>query len=121
MAPVLLEGITTTDKFFKAPKTVPPVNADATQGTSLIKVKIVNGGAPAGTAKSESERIKSLGNFEIESVGNAGRFYNEGQIINLTGKDISALEKLYSKLAVTSLPEGEASTSADVLIILGAK
>lgn len=119
VAPIYTEEKTKEEQYYFTPETQEEMEAMMTEP---IVVKVLNGGAPAGSAGSAAEKIKALGNFEIIDVTNAGRFYDEGVLVNLTGRDISVLEKLYEKIAVTELPYGEApAEGVDVIVILGSR
>jgi hypothetical protein len=56
----------------------------------------------------------------VQTVGNAAKSdYSKTQVVNLSGKDVSGLEKQFNTQAVRDLPAGEQGSSADVVIILG--
>ena len=84
-----------------------------------ISVEFRNGTETAGLARTRSEEIDA-NVYQVSSIAEAkDKNYQENIIVNLTGADVSALENKFGVKAVTSLPEGEAVSSADVVIIVG--
>lgn len=84
-----------------------------------IKVDIRNGTSRTGFAREVSAMLDATV-FNITTVSVAiNTEYTETVIVNLTGVDTSSLESAFGAKTVTSLPEGEPTSTADVVIILG--
>jgi hypothetical protein len=93
--------------------------ASGTATTGKISVEVRNGTQTAGLAAKWKTKIIANSLYSVDKVGNAGKdTYTQAYVVNLTGKDVSALEKDLGVTAVTVLPEGEPASSADVLIIV---
>jgi len=95
----------------------------ATQQTAPVElsIEVRNGSQKIGVANEMGDRLKNAG-FNVATVGNAVKTdYSEDMLINLTGKDVSALEKELSLTASDKLPVGEEPSTQDVLVILGNK
>lgn len=89
----------------------------ATAGKTSVEVR--NGTQTAGLAAKWKTKLNAGTLYFVDKVGNAGKdTYTQAYVVNLTGKDVSALEKDLGVTAVTTLPAGEAASSADVLIIV---
>lgn len=100
-----------------APTTVTaaPVNTDTT-------VEVRNGSKEVGKAASVGDEIDALDGFKVATTTNAkNKDYAKTIVVNLKGKDVSALESKLGVTAVTSLPNGETSSTADIVVILGNK
>ena len=96
--------------------------ADVIQEDPKLNIEVRNGTTTAGLASTVANKLRTEKLYNIKNVGDAAnKDYSANIIVNLAGKDVSALEKQLKTKAVTSLPEGEASTSAEVLVILGSK
>ena len=64
--------------------------------------------------------LTAKGLYQIKEVTNAIKSsYPKTVLVNLTNKDVSALEKALGVKSVKALPEGEAPSQADALIIVG--
>lgn len=90
------------------------------QNTSPITIEIRNGSGVAGAASKARDSLKDLAGYTVAAIGNAAKSNHDATIIvNLTGRNIEALEKRYNTIAITQLPGEEAKSGADVVIILG--
>ncbi|PIR96380.1 MAG: hypothetical protein COT92_01395 [Candidatus Doudnabacteria bacterium CG10_big_fil_rev_8_21_14_0_10_42_18] len=88
------------------------------QGT--LNLDIRNGSGVAGIAKKIADSLVKEDSYSIYTVGNAEKTNHAATIIvNLNDKDVSNLEERFNVTAITSLPTGEASSEADVVIIVG--
>ena len=88
----------------------------------VITIEIRNGSETEGGATELSDKLSDEEDYKIIKTSNAMRQnYSGNVLINLSGKDISALEKEFGVPAINSLPEGEAQSVADAVIILGNK
>ncbi len=82
-------------------------------------VEVRNGSQKIGAANDLGDQLKKAG-FNVATVGNAANpDYKETVLVNLTGKDVKALEEQLKVTAVNKLPDGEASSTQDIVIILG--
>jgi hypothetical protein len=94
------------------------VEARAVQGAISLEVR--NGSGVAGAAGKVADTFKGVGQYVVKSVGNASKnTYAKITLVNLSGKDVSGLEKQFGVKAVTVLPAGEKSAQVDVVIIVG--
>ncbi len=94
--------------------------ARALQGA--INLEIRNGSGIPGAAGKVADTFKGVKDYVIKTVGNASKnTFATTIIINLTGKDVTGLEKQFGVKAVTVLPSGEKTSTADVVIIVGKK
>jgi len=85
-----------------------------------ISLDIRNGSRTAGKAATLRDELNSKDIYDVVNVANASNNDYQGDIlVNLTGKDVSGLEQELGITAVTSLPEGETTTQADIVIIIG--
>ncbi|MEI6378946.1 MAG: LytR C-terminal domain-containing protein [Candidatus Falkowbacteria bacterium] len=90
------------------------------QKIAAATVAIRNGGALQGAASEMADRLKTLDYLNIIEVGNAATStYNGNILVNQTGKPADELLNLLQASSTASLPAGEASSSADYLIIIG--
>ncbi len=90
-----------------------------TDTTAKISVEVRNGTQIAGLASKWKSKLNAGTLYIVDKVGNASKdTYTQAYLVNLKGKDVSALEKDLGVTAVTTLPEGEAASSQDVLIIV---
>ena len=84
-----------------------------------ISVEVRNGTPTAGLAGKWKSKLNAGSLYIVDKVGNAGKdTYTQAYLVNLSGKDVSSLEKDLGVRAVNSLPEGEASSNQDVVIIV---
>lgn len=85
-----------------------------------ITVDIRNGSEEAGKASAEADIIGGSAGYEIVNIGNAISTDYEGvTIINISGVNTIGLEDYFGVETSSQLPEGEAATDADVVVILG--
>lgn len=90
----------------------------AVQG--ILALDIRNGSGVVGAAARTAETFKGVSSYQVKNIANAAKnTYNTTILINITGKDVSGLEKQFSTTAMKELPVGEAASSADVVIIVG--
>lgn len=88
--------------------------------TTEVSVEVRNGSTVAGRASTVGNEIENLVGYSVGTTTNAkDKNYTETIVVNLKGKDVTALETKFKTQAVTTLPAGEASSSADVVVILG--
>ncbi len=90
------------------------------QNEEIISLDIRNGSHTIGVASDMAEKLGQMKEFKIADIKNANNQEFSGtMIINLSGKNIQNLENILNVKAINSLPEGESSSSADVVIIIG--
>jgi len=58
--------------------------------------------------------------FEVTAIGDAAnKGYTQSIIVNQAGKDVSKLQELLTNPSVVdTMPEGEASSQADIVVII---
>lgn len=87
---------------------------------AVLRLDVRNGSRTTGLASQKAEELGQLREFEIADIKTAVNTDYEGIIlVNLSGKNVSALENILGVKAVTTLPAGEQPSSADVIVILG--
>jgi hypothetical protein len=102
-----------------ASSTTGTADSSTTATTGKITVEVRNGTATAGLAGTWKGKINANSLYSVDKVGNASKdTYTQAYVVNLKGKDVSALEKDLGVTAVTTLPEGETASNQDVLIIV---
>lgn len=85
-----------------------------------LTVDVRNGSEKVGVGRTLADGLISKGLCQIKEVTNAVKTsYPKTILVNLTNKDVSALEKELGVKSIKTLPEGEAPSAADVLIIVG--
>jgi len=85
-----------------------------------INLDIRNGSGKAGLAKLTGDALGSEKSYNVVKIGNAAKGNHATTIIvNLKDVDVRNLEDRLNVTAITSLPPGEPSSNADVVIILG--
>lgn len=98
--------------------------AGVTPSVAQVTVQLLNGTSVVGlTKKYETEHLAGLQNVKVVDRDNARkRNYETTVLVNVTGKKSASAETLSKTLGIplSPLPEGEATPSADFLIILGA-
>ena len=98
------------------PETLPVIKEE------VITIEIRNGSEIGGLATELSNKLSNQEDYKIIKTSNAMRQnYSGNVLISLSGKNIDGLEKELGVPAINSLPEGEAQSSADAVIILGNK
>lgn len=103
---------------------VGPVYMDDIQPAQvqIISLDIRNGSEVVGKAGALGDELGSKDEYEIINIANASRRdYQESILVNLTDKDISALEKELGLETVNTMPPGEAASNADIVIIIGSE
>jgi hypothetical protein len=96
-----------------------PTGTEAQSNTLNIEVR--NGSKKIGAANELGDQLKAKG-FNVAEVANATKAdYEQSVLINLTGKDVKALEAELGLIATDKLPDGEATSTQDVVVILGNK
>lgn len=107
------------DSSIASPIAGTPGAPASTATTGKISVEVRNGTQTAGLAGKWKSTLNAGTLYFVDKVGNAAKdTYTQAYVVNLKGKDVAALEKDLGVTAVTTLPEGEAVSSADVLIIV---
>lgn len=92
---------------------------NTTPKKEVTTLEIRNGSEIAELATELNDELSDK-NYKVIKINNASRKnYNGDVLINLSGKDINKLEKELGMQAINSLPEGEAQSAADAVIILG--
>jgi len=96
------------------------INDAPSSQVQAIDLDIRNGSEVVGKAGILGDELGNREEYEIVNVVNANRKdYQESILVNLTNKDISVLEEELGLKAINTMPEGEADSNADVVIILG--
>lgn len=89
--------------------------------SNVLNIEVRNGSKKIGAANELGDSLKAKG-YNVAEVANAANAdYTQSVLVNLTGKDVKALETELSLIATDKLPDGEATSSQDVLVILGNK
>lgn len=95
-----------------------PNNTEAVSADTSVEVR--NGSTTAGRAGTIGDEIEALDGFAVSTTTNAkDKKYAKTIIVNLGNKDVIALESKFGVKAVTALPNGESTSKADVVVILG--
>lgn len=123
VGPIVKNDATPTpivDSTASASATITP---SATPGIpEKVTVDVRNGSATAGLAGAMASTLKKNTWVTIGQVGDAKGSYTKTTIVDLSsGKKpnaVAALEKQLGVTAVTTLPKGEAASTADVLVIV---
>ncbi|MFA5947927.1 MAG: LytR C-terminal domain-containing protein [Candidatus Gracilibacteria bacterium] len=98
---------------------VGPVTIDGDLIKKIVTIDVRNGSQITGTAKTFATSLEEKG-YKIGTVGNAANTNYKGTtLVNLKGKDLSALEKELGVTAIIDLPNGELISSADAVVIIG--
>lgn len=85
-----------------------------------LTVDVRNGSEKVGIGRTLADNLAAKGLYQIKEVTNAVKTsYLKTILVNLTNRDVSALEKELGVKAVKAMPEGEAPSVADALIIVG--
>lgn len=92
------------------------------QDEDIVSVEVRNGTEVSGRGEEMAQQISNLdGNFKVLPATNADETYSETVIID-NGADAKLLAKVEAELgttALTTVPEGERSSSAKILILIG--
>jgi len=103
-------------------QTATPASTETSVEQKDISVEVRNGSNTAGRAGTVGDEIDAIDGYTVSSTTNAkNKNYQATVVVNLKGKDVSALESKFGVTAITVLPIGEAPSSADVVVILGNK
>jgi LytR cell envelope-related transcriptional attenuator len=88
-----------------------------------VKVDVRNGTGTAGLAGATASDLKKNSWITIGSVGDAQGSFKATVIVDLSkGKNpgaLAELERILGVKAVTEMPKGEATSTADILVIVG--
>lgn len=94
--------------------------APSAQKAVKLSVEVRNGSEKVGAGRALADALAAKGLYDIKEVTNASKtVYSKTILVNLANKDVSALEKELGVKAVKEMPDGEAATGADALIIVG--
>lgn len=105
--------------------TTPAVSQQPEPTSNVVKVSVAiyNGTKTSGYAETASQKVTgSLQNLNIIYKGNAKGDYTQTEIIDMKGNNLETskqLAQLLSGKIITSLPGGEDSKGADIVILLG--
>jgi hypothetical protein len=88
-----------------------------------VTVDVRNGTTTAGLAGSMASTLKKNTWVTIGAVGDAKGSYTKTTLVDLSGgkkpNAVAALEGILKVTAVTALPKGESTSTADILVIVG--
>lgn len=88
-----------------------------------VTIDVRNGTTIAGLAGSTASTLKKNTWVTIGTVGDAKGSYTKTVLVDLSGgkkpKAVAALEGILKVTAVTVLPKGESTSTADILVIVG--
>ncbi len=93
-----------------------------TDAAAMIKVEIRNGSGKGGQAALAKTKLSGLKNIEVIQLSNAAQIYADTQIVVLNNSAAAAVNQIQNFITgqdVTSLPQGEPASKADIVIILG--
>ncbi len=109
-----------------SPLVSPSSSATSTKETihteELASIEVRNGSGRSGMAKAVAEKLVNVG-FRVLPPGDASTNISTTILVKSAGREFpQAIEKLKELLraGVGELPQGEASTTADILVIIGA-
>lgn len=95
-------------------------NSTSTQ-SNVLNIEVRNGSKKIGAANELGDQLKTKG-YNVATVANAAKAdYEQSVLVNLTGKDVKALEAELNLIATDKMPAGEATSTQDVVVILGNK
>ncbi|MBI1833659.1 MAG: LCP family protein [Candidatus Andersenbacteria bacterium] len=122
-ANIFSEDVSKSIEPTQAPTTPTPAPAEKEEEQAKPSVEIRNGTNVAGLAARTRDQLTSEG-YEVTGIGNAAtRDKKETvvyQIANTAADGVQAIAELLEASSTTDVPEDEAESEADVLIILGA-
>jgi hypothetical protein len=121
--PLLATGASGQGMTSSTASVVSETDAEAiTRQIASTTIEIRNGSRKNGAARTLKARLEAVG-LNIAKVGDTGIVYQGTQVVDLTqGNAPAALDlilKTASGTAVTTIPEGEKPTTAQVLVIIG--
>ncbi len=106
--------------FLKDQVQTEQMNNEEPEQLAVIKLDIRNGSTVVGEATAMGEKYDPMEEYEVINIANAkDKNYQETLLIKTHNIDVSALETELGVTAIEALPEGEAETDADVVIIIG--
>jgi maltose-binding protein MalE len=115
--------VPTTDVTASGSAQLTPTPAGTPAEPEKITVDVRNGTSVAGLAGQTATELKKLAWITVGVVGDAKGSFSSTVIVDQTaGKKpnaVKALETKYGVTAVTTLPKGEQTSTADVLVIVG--
>lgn len=113
VGPIFLENQNTTS-------TVSSTQTSAKADTR-VTLEVRNGSSTVGLAARFADKFKESEQYKVLDINPAARKdYGKNIIVNLAGKDVSSLTKILGNITpVAKLPTGEATTAAEVLVIMG--
>ena len=86
----------------------------------ILNLEVRNGTSVVGAGGRIANELGAKEEYKVIDISNAAnKDYEETIIVNLSGNDVSALEKEFGVTAITELPEGELSSQSDVVVIIG--
>jgi hypothetical protein len=99
----------------------PVAPAAAPEIPKVVKVAVYNGTNIKGLAKKIGDQLTALGNIEITKTDNAEGTFTESLIIDLSGGNDSAVDKIIQEIGGKKgeLPASEARPEGDILVIAG--
>jgi hypothetical protein len=96
-------------------------SAGAQNQDNVLNIEVRNGSKKIGAGNELGDQLKAKG-YSVTTVVNAAKAdYDQSVLVNLTGKDVKALEAELGLIATDKLPDGEATSTQDVVVILGNK
>ncbi|MDP2692608.1 MAG: LytR C-terminal domain-containing protein [bacterium] len=97
-----------------------PVQPEKKVKVEPVSLDIRNGSKVQGVAQNLAGELSAQGVYSLVNVSNASNTdYPKTVLVNLGTGDVSALEERFGVVAVSVLPEGEAVSTASVVIIMG--
>lgn len=113
-------GVQENKEEIPSPTTSDSAPNDEVVAQKVLTVEIRNGSGKSGLASVFKDKLKNLATFEVAKVGNAAKdSYEKTVIVNKENYSITDLSSTISGTVQTDMPEGEPSSSADIVIILG--
>ena len=96
-------------------------SSEAFATSTLVTIEVRNGSSTPGIARVFADKFKDSQSYKVLDINPAARKdYGKNIIVNLANKDVSSLSKMLGNVTpVTKLPAGEATTLAEVLVIMG--
>lgn len=113
-------GVQENKEEIPTPAADDSVPSDEVVEQKVLTVEIRNGSGKSGLASTFKDKLKNLAMFEVTKVGNAAKdSYEKTVIVNKENYSITDLSNTISGTVQGDMPEGEPSSSADIVIILG--